>query len=193
MIYFLDFDKTIANIVIEDFEKFRSDLRINLWRKYKIDNSLAPILNSIDEIEQINSKAATYCKIRLMDLEINANTKIYPYTKLLFTYLNTINDVVTIVVSDNCYFVINEFLKLHSLNVNLIVSRDNYNKRKPTCWPYVYALNCLNINHLDHEIISIGDSNKDLEGAKSLGNYLCREVNYVHINEFLKDKLKYYG
>ena len=182
-VVFLDFDKTIFDIKIPDYEVKRDLMRSELKQRYGVTSNLKPILEETHKLEEYHPGIRKFIFDKLTSMEMNSEVDIYPYTKSL---LKKYSDSPVAIISNNCEAVIKRELKKSHLDnfVNVIISRDDQVDAKPSPEPLQAAWKLL----LEQEIVEsdalktflmIGDCWRDKESAAVFAQ--IQNCNYVFV------------
>jgi phosphoglycolate phosphatase-like HAD superfamily hydrolase len=111
----LDFDGTLFNIQVTNFDSFRNTLAEKILLETGHTTSLKPILKSLADLYSINPEYARKCYIELDLLEVKSECLIIPHTKLLLEKLK-LKNIPVIILSNNCEEVIKNALIRNSLD-----------------------------------------------------------------------------
>jgi phosphoglycolate phosphatase-like HAD superfamily hydrolase len=177
VIAILDFDGTLFDIKINDFDIFRKKLASAIFEETGFETNLYPILDCLSEVNSLFPEISKKYYSQLDNLEINSECEIKPNTKNILEHLN-LKNIPIIILSNNCDKVIEKSLKENKLDllVKEIFGRRIGFKGKPD--PTIlnillekYALNGFN------KVISSGDKDTD-ESVLELSNYKALGYRY---------------
>jgi phosphoglycolate phosphatase-like HAD superfamily hydrolase len=120
----LDFDGTLFNIKITDFNGFRKTLSERIFLDTGHSTNLKPILKCLADLYNLNPNFAKKYYEKLDLLEVESECTIIPHTKSLLQKLK-LKKIPVIILSNNCENVIKKALIKNSIGdlINDIYSR----------------------------------------------------------------------
>lgn len=180
-IAFIDFDKTIYDLVIPDFEERRKELAKNVKEKFNVDALFYPILEDTEKISILNSGIRQYVYNFIDDVENNAQGYFYDYAEGVLKKIAEKMPVV--IVSNNNSVLINKKLLEYNLSkyVKYVYGRDTYDYYKPTGKVLEYCCSELAIPFQEADkFVFIGDGWRDYACASEFAKKNGLSYTFIH-------------
>lgn len=184
----LDFDGTLFNIQITNFDFFRKNLAERILIDTGYTANLKPILRGLADLYSVHTEYAKKCYAKLDLLEIESECRIIPHTKSLLQQLK-LKNIPVVILSNNC----NEAIKnaLIENSIDNLISEIYGRKVGVDGKPDPEILNTI-LEKYSHKgftnIVSCGDKRTDssvleLSKIRSLGYkyYFCSPDNIKSI------------
>ena len=180
-IAFIDFDKTIYDLVIPDFEERRIELAKDLKTKFDVDTKLYPILEDTEKISRANGKIREYVYDYIDEAENKASGYFYEYTE---NVLKTVSgEMPVVIVSNNNSVLIRRKLREYNLDryVKYVYGRDTYDYYKPAGTVLEYCCSQLDmpLTAID-KFIFIGDGWRDYDCAHDFAKKNSMSYTFIH-------------
>jgi len=180
-IAFIDFDKTIYDLVIPDFEERRIELAKDLKTKFDVDTKLYPILEDTEKISRANGEIREYIYDYIDEIENKASGYFYEYAE---NVLKTVSEEMPVViVSNNNSVLIRRKLREYNLDeyVKYVYGRDTYDYYKPAGTVLAYCCSQLDmpLTAID-KFIFIGDGWRDYDCAHDFAKKNSMSYTFIH-------------
>jgi len=180
-IAFIDFDKTIYDLVIPDFEERRIELAKELKTKFDVDTKLYPILEDTEKISRANRKIREYVYDYIDEVENKATGYFYEYAEDVLKKIS--GEVPVVIVSNNNSVLINRKLREYNLDgyVKYVYGRDTYDYYKPTGSVLEYCCSQMDmpLTGID-KFIFIGDGWRDYDCAHNFAKKNSLSYTFIH-------------
>lgn len=180
-IAFIDFDKTIYDLVIPDFEERRKELINKVKEKFNVDTLFYPILEDTQKISVSNSAIRKYVYDFIDDVENKAAGYFYKYAENVLKKVSEKMPVV--IVSNNNSVLISKKLEEYNLSkyVRYVYGRDTYDYYKPTGKVLEYCCSQLSIPLPEADkFIFIGDGWRDYDCAFEFAKKNSLSYTFIH-------------
>jgi HAD superfamily hydrolase (TIGR01549 family) len=180
-IAFIDFDKTIYDLQIPDYEEHRGLLAKTIKEKFNVETRLYPILEDTIKISESNSAIKKYVYDYIDDIEMKASGYFYDYAE---DFLKDLAEKMPVViVSNNSSRVIEERLKKQDLNkyVKYIYGRDTGDFYKPMKEVLEYCCAQVDITPAAaNNFIYAGDSWRDYQCVAHFAAKHSLNFSFIH-------------
>ena len=180
-IAFIDFDKTIYDLVIPDFEERRKELAIDLKTKFDVDTKLYPILEDTEKISGANGAIRKYVYDYIDEVENKASGYFYEYAENILKKISEKMPVV--IVSNNNSVLIRRKLSESNLSeyVKYVYGRDTYDYYKPTGKVLEYCCSQvqMQLTEID-KFLFIGDGWRDYDCAHGFAKKNNLSYTFIH-------------
>lgn len=180
-IAFVDFDKTIYDLQIPDYEEHRGLLARTVKEKFDVDTKLYPILEDTIKISEKNNAIKKYVFDYIDDIETKASGYFYDYAENFIKALAS--EMPVVIVSNNSSVVIAERLEKHGLSqyVKYIYGRDSGDFFKPMREVLEYCCKQMNLSPGEaNNFVYAGDSWRDYSCASNFASKNSLNYTFIH-------------
>jgi HAD superfamily hydrolase (TIGR01549 family) len=180
-IAFIDFDKTIYDLEIPDFEQRRKELVKDVKEKFDVDVKFYPILEDTEKVSVSNNAIRKYVYDFIDEIENKATGYFYKYAESVLKKVSEKMPVV--IVSNNNSVLISKKLAEYNLSkyVKYVYGRDTYDYYKPTGKVLEYCCSQLSMPFSEADkFIFIGDGWRDYDCAWDFAKKNGLSYTFIH-------------